>query len=56
MIRDIMRLDLAVISVSTHLNRVVKISKLCGHEQCQPEGLTIHVIFGVIFVLLSDSK
>ena len=49
MVRDIPRLDLAVISVSKHLNRVEKISKLCGHEQCQPEGFTIHVIFGVNF-------
>ena len=30
MVRDILRLDLAVISVSKHLNRVEKISKLCG--------------------------
>ena len=56
MIRDILRLDLAVISVLKHLNRVEKIFKLCGREQCQPEGFTLHVIFGVIFVLLSDSK
>ena len=32
----------------------------CGHEQCQPEGFTVHVnrdmIFGVIFMMLSDSK
>ena len=56
MVRDILRLDLALILVSKHLNRVEKISKLCGREQCQPEGFTIHVIFSVIFVLLSDSK
>ena len=35
MVRDILRLDLAVISVSKHLNIVEKISKLCGREQCQ---------------------
>ena len=52
MVRDILRLDLAVNSVSKHLNRVAKISKLCAREQYQPEGFTIHVIF----VLLSDSK
>ena len=52
MVRDILKLDLAVISVSKHLNRVEKISKLCGRDQCQPEGFTVHVIF----VLLSDSK
>ena len=56
MVMDILKLDLAVISVSKHLNRVKKISKLCGREQFQPEGFTVHVIFGVIFVLLSDSK
>ena len=32
----------------------------CGLEQCQPEGFTVHgnsdVIFGVIFMMLSDSK
>ena len=33
MVRDILRLDLAVISVSKHLNRVEKII-LCGCEQC----------------------
>ena len=52
--RDLLRLDLAIISVSKHLNLVEKISKLCGREQCQPEGFTVHVIFGMIFVLLSD--
>ena len=35
MIRDIPRLDLAINSVSKDLNRVEKISKLCGREQCQ---------------------
>ena len=32
----------------------------CGREQCQLEGFTVHVnsdvIFGVIFMMLSDSK
>ena len=56
MVMDILMLDLAVISVSKHLNRVEKTSKLCGCEQCQPKGFTVHMIFGVIFVLLSDSK
>ena len=45
MVRDILRLDLAVSSVSKHLNRVEKISKLCGREQCQPEGFTVHMIW-----------
>ena len=45
MVRDILRLDLAVISVSKHLNRVKKISKLCGCEQCQPEGFHCSLYF-----------
>ena len=49
MVKDILRLDLAVNSVSKHLNRVEKISKLCGRKQCQLEGFTVHVIFGVNF-------
>ena len=49
MVRDILRLDLAVISVSQALNQVEKISKLCGREQYQPKGFTVHVIFGVKF-------
>ena len=28
----------------------------CGREQYQPEGFTVHMIFGVIFMMLSDSK
>ena len=32
MVRDILRLDLALILVSKHLNQVEKISKLCGRE------------------------
>ena len=56
MVKDILRFDLAVISVSKHLNRAEKIYKLCGREQCQPKGFTVHMIFGVIFVLLNDSK
>ena len=48
MVRDVLRLDLPVILVSKHLNRVEKISKLCGREQCQPKGFIVHVIFGVI--------
>ena len=43
-VRDILRLDLAVILVSKHLNRVEKISNC------------VAVIFSAIFVLLSDSK
>ena len=49
MVRDILRLDLAVNSVSKHLNQVEEISKLCGREQCQPEGFTVHMIFDVNF-------
>ena len=53
MVRDVLRLGLAVFSVSKALNRVEKIPIVCGREQCQPEGFTIHVnsdmIFGVDF-------
>ena len=60
MVGDVMRLGLAVFSVSKHLNRVEKIPIVGGREQCQPEGFTVHtnsdVIFGVIFVLWSDLK
>ena len=49
MVRDILRLVLVLNPVSKALNRVEKISKLCGREQCQPEGFTVHVIFGVKF-------
>ena len=45
MVRNILRLDLAVISVSKHLNRVEKIS-VSIHLV---EGFTVHVIFGVNF-------
>ena len=48
MVRAIMRLDLAVISVSKHLNRVKKI--LIVWPQCRPEGFTVHVILLCDFV------
>ena len=51
MVRDILRLDLAVNSVSKPLNRVEKISNLCGREQCHPRVFTVHVNSNVnIFV------
>ena len=57
MVRDILRLDLTVNSVSKPLNRV---EKILNREQCQLEGFTVHVnsdmLFGVIFMMLSDSK
>ena len=60
MVRNVLRLVLAVNSVSKGLNRVEKIPIFCDLEQCQPEGFTVHVnidvIFGVIFMMLSDSK
>ena len=49
MVRDILRLELAVFSVSKYLNRVRR-SPLCGREQCQSEGFTVHVKFCVFFV------
>ena len=60
MVRNVLRLVLAINSVSKGLNRVEKIPICCDREQCQPEGFTVHVnidvIFGVIFMMLSDSK
>ena len=43
MVRDILRLDLALILVSKHLNRVEKIP-IVYREQCRPEGFTVHMI------------
>ena len=51
MVRDILRLDLAVISVLKHLNRVRK-SLLGGREHCRPEGFTVHVILLCDFLRL----
>ena len=48
MVRDILRLDLAVLSVSKPLNQVEKLPIVC-REQCRPEGFTVHMIFGVNF-------
>ena len=42
MVRNVLRLVLAVNSVSKALNRVKKIPISCGHEQ-YPEGFTVHV-------------
>ena len=60
MVRDILRLDLVVNSVSKPLNRVEKIPNLVAVNSANPEGFTVHVnsdvIFGVIFMMLSDSK
>ena len=41
MVRNILRLVLAVNSVSKALNRVEKIPILCGREL--PEGFTVHM-------------
>ena len=51
MVRDILGLDLAINSVSKPLNRVEKIPKFGGHEQCQTEGFTVHVNSDEIFLV-----
>ena len=51
MVRNILRLVLALNSVSKALNRVEKIFYLCGREQCQPEGFTIHMNSDEIFLV-----
>ena len=60
MVRDILRLDLAVNSVSKPFELSGENPEFGGREQCQPEGFTVHVnsdmIFGVIFMMLNDSK
>ena len=60
MVGDVLRLGLAVFSVSKHLNRVEKILIVVVVNSAKPEGFTVHVnsdmIFGVIFMMLSDSK
>ena len=55
MVRDILRLDLAVISVSKQLNPVEK-TPIVWREQCRPEGFTVHVILLGDFCGLGDSK
>ena len=59
MVRDILRLELAVNLVSKPLNRVEKILNLVVVNSAN-RGLTVHVnsdmIFGMIFMMLSDSK
>ena len=42
MVRNILRLVLAINSILKALNRVEKIPILCGREQ-YPEGFTVHV-------------
>ena len=49
MVRNILRFVLAVISISKSFEPSGEKSYLCGREQCQPEGFTVHVIFGVNF-------
>ena len=51
MVRDILRLDLAVNLVSKPLNRVEKIPTFGGREQCQPEGFTVHMNSDMIFLV-----
>ena len=51
MVRDILKLDLVMISVSKHLNRVEKIP-IVWREQCRPEGFTIHMILWCDFCVV----
>ena len=60
MVWDALRLGLTVFSVSKHLNRVEKIPIFVAVNSANPRVCTVHVnsdmIFGVIFIMLSDSK
>ena len=55
MVGDVLRLGLAVFSVST-FEPSRENPHCCGCEQCQPEGFTVHmnsdVIFGVNFYVV----
>ena len=51
MVRDILRLNLAVNSVSKHLNRVEKIPNFLVVVNSNPEGFTIHMNSDVIFLV-----
>ena len=59
MVGDVLRLELVVFSVSKALNRVEKIPIIMAVNSANPR-FTVHmnsdVIFGVIFMILSDSK
>ena len=59
MVRNVLRLVLAINSVSKSLNRVKKIPIFVAMNSAN-RGFTVQVnsamIFGVIFMLLSDSK
>ena len=59
MVRNVQRLVLAINSVSKALNRVEKIPIFMAVTSAN-RGFTVHVnsdmIFGVIFMMLSDSK
>ena len=50
MVRDILRFDLAVNSVSKPLNRVEKIPNLVAVNS-NPEGFTVHVNSDMIFLV-----
>ena len=59
MVRDILRLDLALNSISKPLNRVEKIQNLVAVNSANL-GSTVHVnsdvIFGLKMCVVSDSK
>ena len=54
MVRDILRLDLAINSVSKPLNRVEKIPNLVAVNSANPRGFTVHVNSDLIFYVNSD--
>ena len=60
MVGDVLRLGLAMFSVSKHLNRVKKIPIVVALNSANLRVCTVHMnsdmIFGVIFMMLSDSK
>ena len=49
MVRDILRLDLAVNSVSKTFEPSGENPKFGGHKQCQPKGFTVHMNSDMIF-------
>ena len=51
MVRNVLRLVLAVNSVSKGFEPSGENSYLCGREQCQPKGFTVHVNSDEIFLV-----
>ena len=49
MVGDVLRLGLALFSVSKHLNRVEKIPIVVAVNSANPEGFTVHMNSDMIF-------